>query len=521
MGKPILVAENLSIAFGGVTALENINLTIGEGEILCLAGENGCGKSTFVKIVSGVYVPGSGTVTIDGTRVDHQGPRAAIGAGVQVIYQDLSLFDHLTVAENIAMNRMMHDGSRFVNARAMRAIAAEQLARVGVELPLDDRVSTLSVANKQLVAIARALSMDARILFMDEPTTSLTTNEVKRLLEIVLELKKRGLSIVFISHKLDEVFAIADNITIFRDGRKVGDFTAAELDEESLSFHMTGRRVSYARYHRQESDNAPLLEVKGLGRTGNYADVSFDVRKGDILGLTGLLGAGRTEIALSLFGLNPPDSGQVLVGGRLVTIGSPWEAMDLGIALVPEDRKTQGLFGAQSIRTNVSSNGLESVRTRAGLIDGTAERALAQATVNEMNVNNKNIDTLVENLSGGNQQKVVIGKWIARKPTVFILDSPTVGIDIGSKQEIYDRIHALAASGIGVILISDEPEEIIANCNRVIVMHEGAVLDSFEENDLRAPEFKERLATIIGDPTAHVKHAPAALATAATGGEQR
>jgi len=520
MGNPILIAENLSIAFGGVTALDTINLSIGEGEILCLAGENGSGKSTFVKIVSGVYAPSAGSVAIDGSRVDSQGPRAAISAGVQVIYQDLSLFDHLSVAENIAMNRMMHDGSRLVKRSTMRTIAAEQLARVGVELPLDDRVSTLSVANKQLVAIARALSMDARILFMDEPTTALTTNEVKRLLKIVLELKSRGLSIVFISHKLDEVFAIADRIIIFRDGHKMGDFTAAELDEESLSFHMTGRKVSYARYHRQLDDETPLLQVQGLGRTGNYQDVSFELRKGDILGLTGLLGAGRTELALSLFGLNTPDSGRILIGGKPVSIRSPLQAMEHGIALVPEDRKTQGLFGAQSIRNNVSSNVIDSLLGRTRLIDRKAEQALAVATVHEMNVNNKNVDTLVQNLSGGNQQKVVIGKWIARHPTIFILDSPTVGIDIGSKQEIYDRIHTLAASGIGVIVISDEPEEIIANCNRVLVMHEGTVLDRFEEADLRAPEFKDRLATIISDPEAHVKHATAALTTINTGDQR-
>ena len=519
MGDSILTAENLSIAFGGVTALENINLSIGEGEILCLAGENGSGKSTFVKIVSGVYSPSSGSVSIDGSNVESQGPRGAISAGVQVIYQDLSLFDHLTVAENISMNRMMHDGSKLVKRSAMRTIAAEQLARVGVELPLDERVSTLSVANKQLVAIARALSMDARILFMDEPTTALTTNEVKRLLKIVLELKNRGLSIVFISHKLDEVFAIADRIIIFRNGHKVGDFAAHELDEESLSFHMTGRRVSYARYHREPNEDAPLLQVQGLTRHGNYRDISFDLRKGDILGLTGLLGAGRTELALSLFGLNTPDTGQILIDGKPATIKSPLQAMNHGIALVPEDRKAQGLFGAQSIKNNISSNVIDSLIGRTRLIDRKAEKALARSTVLEMNVNNKDTDTHVENLSGGNQQKVVIGKWIARQPRIFILDSPTVGIDIGSKQEIYDRIHALAANGIGVIVISDEPEEIIANCNRVLVMHEGVVLDRFDEADLRAPEFKDRLATIISDPDAHVKHVPGPQ-TSSTGNQR-
>jgi len=504
MGTVLLHAEDVAISFGGIRALKGVDVTVEEGQILCLAGENGCGKSTLVKIISGVYTPDEGTITIDGVERTHLNPRQAIAAGVQVIYQDLSLFDHLSVAENIAINKLAHDGSVLFRRAAAQRIAQEQLDRIGIELDLDETVASLSIANKQIVAICRALSMDARILFMDEPTTALTTNEVKRLLSIVLDLKARGIAVVFISHKLDEVFEIADKITIFRDGAKVGDFAASELDETKLSYYMTGREIVYNRYHREQDDERPVLEVRDLTRAGNYEHISFGVRPGDILGLTGLLGAGRTELALSLFGLNRPDSGEIRVGGKAVAIPNPWTALEHGIALLPEDRKTQGLFGKQSVEVNITSTMLDRVLSPLRLLSGRREHDVSTRIVHEMGVNNKNVGVLVDNLSGGNQQKVVLGKWIGTDPDVLILDSPTVGIDIGSKSEIYDGIHALAAAGKAIILISDEPEEIVANCNRVLVLHEGRLIATLEETELRDAGVKDRLAEIIYDPDGYL-----------------
>ncbi|MFV0253194.1 MAG: sugar ABC transporter ATP-binding protein [Beutenbergiaceae bacterium] len=511
MTETLLSVEDVTISFGEVRALNGIDMTISTGEIRCLVGENGCGKSTLVKIISGVYHPSAGEVRIAGQKVDNHDPRAAIAAGIQVIYQDLSLFDHLTVAENIAINLMLHNGTRLVNRRQIHEIAREQLDRIGVDLPLNAMVSTLSIASKQLVAIARALSMDARLLFMDEPTTALTTKEVERLLSIVRQLKARGLSIVFISHKLDEVFDVADTITVFRDGYKIGDFAADELDSASLAYHMTGREVlhlPYQRTVREDDESAPVLEVESLTRDGHYRDVSFAIRQGDVLGLTGLLGAGRTELALTLFGLNPATSGRTLMDGKPIDIDAPWTAMHAGIALVPEDRSTQGLFNEQTISGNVSSTRLDFILNRWRLLSRSKEAELATQTVHSMGVNNKNIEAIAGNLSGGNQQKVVIGKWIASDPRVFILDSPTVGIDIGSKSEIYDKIQRLAAAGMAVVLISDEPEEIIANCNRVLVMHEGDVIASFDDQQRQASGFKEQLAAIIADPTIAESGAP-------------
>ncbi|MDR1430522.1 MAG: sugar ABC transporter ATP-binding protein [Propionibacteriaceae bacterium] len=506
MADSILTAENLSISFGGVNALVDVNVAIARGEIRCLVGENGSGKSTFVKIASGVYHPSRGTVQVGGKLLSPGDPRAAIDAGIQVVFQDLALFDQLSVAENIAFSVLLNSKNAYVGRKRMRQLAADVLEIMEVELPLDDPVSTLSMANKQLVAIARALCMDAQLIFMDEPTAALTKKEVNRLLEVVLGLRDRGISIVFISHKLDEVFRIADTITIFRDGRKVGDFEAAELTQAKLTYYMTGREVEYPAYKREprEADEVPLLEVRGLADRLHYRDVSFSVRPGDVLGLTGLLGAGRTEVALTLFGLNQAVRGEILLDGKPARIASPQQAVASGIALVSEDRKTEGLFMEQSVGHNISSTRLDTLLNKLRFLDLRAERELASRMVQAMGVNNKDIDILVGKLSGGNAQKVVIGKWIATEPRLLILDSPTVGIDVGSKAEIYESIQRLARAGMGIILISDEPEEIAANCNRVIVMYEGAIVATVSQAERETPDFVERLARMISEPTSQL-----------------
>lgn len=504
MSVPILNAEHLSISFGGVDALVDVDVTINRGEIRCLVGENGSGKSTFVKIAAGVYRQVAGSVEIDGEVLPPGDPRSAIKAGVHVVFQDLALFDGLSVAENIAFSALLENKPRYVSRPQMNRIAEQVLEIMQVKLDLEVAVSTLSMANKQLVAIARALSLDARLIFMDEPTAALTRKEVNRLLEVVLGLKARGISVVFISHKLDEVFRIADTITIFRDGHKVGDFKAADLDQSELSYHMTGRRVEYPAYQRkprpEDASAPPTIEVRNLADRGHYSEVSFEVRPGDVLGLTGLLGAGRTEIALSLFGLNPPAHGEILLDGKPVRVQNPQDAVARGIALVSEDRQVEGLFMEQSINYNISSTKLDTLVNKLGLLNLPAERKLAERTVVQMGVNNRNVDTPVGRLSGGNAQKVVIGKWIVTNPRLLILDSPTVGIDVGSKAEIYQTIQQLADEGMSILLISDEPEEIAANCNRVVVMYEGAIVNTVSEDERNQPKFVERLSQMISNP---------------------
>lgn len=493
----ILEANNISKSFGGVHALVDVSMNIQAGEIHCLVGENGSGKSTFVKIMSGAITPDAGEIKLNDHVYRGLSPIEAIREGVQVIYQDLSLFPHMTVAENISMNKMVALGKKFVDQAEVRRTAEQQLARIGEVMDLDCPIDEISMANRQLVAICRALSLDAKLLFMDEPTTALTNIEVDRLLKIVLELKQKGLSVVFISHKLNEVIKVADTITIFRDGRKVGDFNSKELSYHSLIYHMTGRKVEYPRYTRKVTDDTTRFEIRGLTRPGHYEDVRVQMRPGDILGITGLKGSGREELALSLFGLNPPKRGEILINGKTVNIHSPTEAVASGLSLLPEDRYTQALFPSHSISENISAASLPSITTRAGLLNRAAETKNADALVEQLHIRTPDVETNVQNLSGGNQQKTVIARWVQTDPRVLILDGPTVGVDIASKVDIYEQIQGFAAQGMSIVLISDELPELLANCNSVMVMRANKVVGFLTNEELEKPDAAERLQSMM------------------------
>lgn len=493
----IVVAEHICKSYVGVQALDDVSIRIKEGEIKCLAGENGCGKSTFVKIIAGVESCTSGTIQINGKNLTKHTAKDAIDEGIQVIFQDLSLFDSMSVADNIAMNKLIKEGKPFTHKKEIEKIAQDALSLIGVEMPLDTQVKELSIANRQIIAICRALALDAKLLFMDEPTTALTKNEVDSLLDIVLGLKKRNIAVVFISHKLDEVMRIADSITVIRDGHKIGDFSADELDPKKLAFYMTGREVNYQKYERGYEDQQNVLEVKHLSKKGNYQDISLSVRKGDILGLTGLLGAGRTELALSVFGLNKPDSGEIYFEGNKVEINSPEDAIDLGIGLVPEEREAQGLFLKKSVNENVAAAILKHLKGFMGNIDSNGSRTLSKEAIEQFRIKVYSEDTIISTLSGGNRQKALIARWAASKPKLFILDNPTVGIDIGSKAEIYEYIQQFAKDGIGVIIISDEVEEIVSNCNRVVVMFNGEVVKEYTEEEMQVPNIRQQINELV------------------------
>ncbi|MGI6778883.1 MAG: sugar ABC transporter ATP-binding protein [Acetivibrionales bacterium] len=494
--EAVLSAQNINKSFIGVHALKDISIMVYPGEIHCLVGENGCGKSTLVKCISGVYSPDSGKIFLNGRVYSSLTPRQAMKEGVQVIYQDLSLFQHMTIAENIAISKLRFENRKFVNWKEIHDIADQQLQKVGVQMDLNQTVGEASLANRQLTAICRALAQDAKILFMDEPTTALTKKEVSQLLKVIVELKKKGLAIVFISHKLDEVFSVADVISVFRNGIKIGDFKREELDEKKLSFYMTGREVEYPRYYRSCKDDTPIIEINNLTRKGQYKNINMTVRAGDIIGLTGLLGSGRTELAMSLFGLNPAQFGVIKIDGKEIKITSPMVAKKHRIALLPEDRFTQGLFMDRKIKENITSAIVNEI-SKNNFLDNKKEDELASHYVKELKVRTPSIDTIAGTLSGGNQQKVVIAKWIANKPRVFIMDTPTVGIDIGSKAEIYEQIHKFADEGMAIILISDEIQEILANCNRLMILSGGKCVAVMEEEELRQPDAEKRISELV------------------------
>jgi len=483
MMENILSVKGIKKSFGGVHALKGVDLTIKKGETHCLAGENGCGKSTIIKVISGFYKPDAGSIEVNGIVHPHMTPSDAIKAGIQVIYQDFSLFPNLSVMENLAFNQVLANNEKFVNKKRFRTIAEEAIQKINFNVDLDARVEQLPVADKQLIAISRALVHDAKFIIMDEPTTALTSKEVNRLFDIIAELKSKGITILFVSHKLDEVFEISDSITVLRSGENVISCPASEMTEDKFTYYMTGR------HFENESSTLPkeiskevILEAQNLSAKG-FEDVSFQLHKGEILGVTGQLGSGRTELSLSLFGLNRPVSGKIIMEGQAVSLNSVQEAQKLKIALVPEDRLTEGLFIPQSITDNITVTRLNSL-SNTGVLNKGRLMNEANTWVEKLEIATQNPANAAGTLSGGNQQKVVLAKWLSDNPKILILNGPTVGVDIGAKYDIHKLLKQLAMQGMSIIVVSDDTAEVVSLCDRAIVMQGGKMTGALEKEDL-------------------------------------
>ena len=476
MAENVIAVRGVTKSFAGVKALKGVDLEILPGEIHCLAGENGSGKSTLIKIISGVYAPDEGTIELNGTPHTRLAPIEAIMGGVHVIYQDFSVFPNLSVMENLALNTELAAKRKLVNWRRFRTIAEDAIAQIDFHVDLDALVGSLSVADRQLVAICRALMHDAKLIIMDEPTTALTKKEVDGLFRIILDLKARGISTLFVSHKLEEVFEISERFTILRNGEVAATCLPEELDRRKFSYFMTGREFDDTRFTLQSRSAEPVLEAVGLGLHGGFEDVSFTLFGGEILGITGLLGSGRTELALTLFGAYRADSGQLLVKGKPVEFRGVRDAIEAGIGYVPEDRLTEGLFLERSIGDNIVVAEIDNVAVSGLIYDDSRKRAEADRWIKDLRIATHDQVNPANTLSGGNQQRIVLAKWLATKPDILVLNGPTVGVDIGSKHDIHKILQQLAAEGMAVIVISDDIPEVIQNCNRILLMKAGRLV---------------------------------------------
>ncbi|CAJ1003329.1 MULTISPECIES: sugar ABC transporter ATP-binding protein [Bacillales] len=497
----LLEMKHISKTFPGVKALDDVQLAVRAGEVHALIGENGAGKSTLIKILAGVYHPDPGSrFFFDGKEVEIKKPLDATLQGISIIYQDLSLFPNLSVAENICMGRDAGKGPfRLVKRKEKRELAARILNEWGFGIDPDARLDTLSIAKQQLVAIARAIAFEAKLIIMDEPTSSLSSGEVELLYKVIDDLKRKGIAILFVSHKMEELFKVSDRFTVLRDGKYVGTYAREELNEDKLIALMVGRKVEAV--SRQETQpGEPVLEVVSLSKRGHFKDVSFTLRKGEVVGITGLVGSGRTELAHALFGLQRPDAGEIRLNGNVVNISSTAEAVKLGIAYVPESRQREGLILQQSIVRNVSLPILKQLKNRLGWIDGNQEAKLAEGYIRSLDIRPAIPEMATGNMSGGNQQKVVIAKWLSTNPRILIVDEPTNGIDIGAKTEIHKLIRSLAANGLAVIVISSDLPEVLAVSDRVLVMRKGTI--SGELSIKEATQEKIMNLALIGRPKA-------------------
>ena len=486
--------KGVSKAFGGLQALDNVDFEVLAGEVHCLAGENGCGKSTLIKVITGVYQPEKADqIELFDEQLTTLSPTQARAKGVSVIWQDLALFPHLSVQENIAFDDMVGLAPKLLQQASMRERASAVLKRLGVKLDLGMALEELPIAQRQVVAIARALMNDARLIFMDEPTASLTKTETDKLLDIVRKLSNDGVAVVFVSHRLAEVLEIASRVTVLRDGKLVGVYQTEGMTQAHLGELMTGQLIENQVSARDRSAGKPVLEVEGLSREGEFSDVSLTIRAGEVVGLTGLIGSGRTELAHVLIGMRHPTAGRMILEGEAYRPRSIREAIRRGLAYVSEDRLTLGLLQKQSIADNTVISVLEKLLMKLPLISLEKKKRLVSHWITELGVKIGDQEDPISSLSGGNQQKVVLAKWLATEPSLLILDSPTVGVDVGARAGIFRIVRELADSGLAILLISDEVTEVMFHSDRILHMADGRIVAQYDPQGVSVSELEERI----------------------------
>jgi ribose transport system ATP-binding protein len=474
----------ISKSFAGLKALNGVNFSAAPGEVHALIGENGAGKSTLIKILAGAYAKDAGKILLDGKTVDINGPQAGIKNGISVIYQEFALASHMTVAENIYIDKLS-DGGGIVNWKRIRRDARELLDRLGFgDINVMKSVSELTIAYQQIVEIAKALTREARVLVLDEPTAVLTSREVERLFVILEELKTRGVCIIYVSHRLEEIFRVSDRITILKDGENVGAVNTGEIDQNHLVEMMIGRKMEEYFPRRDSVIGDEVFRIEDINREQIVRNVSFGVRRGEVFGISGLVGSGRTETMRAVFGADRADTGKVFLFGKETKIKNPKAAVKLGIGMLPEDRKKHGVILNMSVKENGTMTIIDRFRGLLGFIKNEEESGLVKELTDKLSVKTSSINGRVSSLSGGNQQKVALMKWIASDARVLILDEPTRGVDVGAKVDIYKVINQLAGEGVAVIMISSEMNEIIGMCDRTAVMRQGEIVGFLEKDDI-------------------------------------
>ncbi|MBI1260019.1 MAG: ATP-binding cassette domain-containing protein [Chloroflexi bacterium] len=488
----LLQASGISKRFPGVQALDNVDFEVYQGEVIGLVGENGAGKSSLMKVLAGVYTPDSGTIRFRGADFKPRDPGEAQAQGISTIYQELALIPYLTVAENIFLNRepRLRFSPGLIDYSKMNAQARDLLRELEAPIPVTAQVSRLPIAAQQMIEIAKALSRSSQLIIMDEPTSSLASSDIEHLFKLIKRLTERGVSVIFIGHRLEEVLGVADRIIVMRDGERVGSLAIDEANEDTIIRLMVGRKVEL--YPKQATTiGEPVLEVRNLSDGKRIQDINFTVHKGEIVGLAGLIGAGRTEVARMIFGVDPRKSGQIFVNGDERRINTPVDAVNASIALVPEDRKLQGLVLVMNVQENTTLALLNRISQLLGWIPRHQEREISAEYRDMLDIQTPSLQQIIRNLSGGNQQKVVIAKWLSMTPAILILDEPTRGIDIGAKAEVHAIMSRLAAEGIGILMISSELPEIFGMSDRVLVMCDGKITGEFSREELQQPHAQE------------------------------